>query len=90
ANKPVVLWEKIIITLGDGLGLNTLHRLSKHSLTIDTHIVDGAVNGVAKSAMKSGRLLRRLQTGIVSHYVLAMAIGLFLVIAVYVLASEVL
>lgn len=90
ANKPVALWEKTIVTLADGLGLNTLHRLSKHSQTIDTHVVDGAVNGVAKSAMKGGRLLRRLQTGIVSHYILAMAIGLFLVIAVYVLVEGVL
>ena len=85
ANKPVALWEQRVITLGDGVILNTLHRLSKHSLTIDTHVVDGAVNGVAKTAMKSGNLLRRLQTGIVSHYALAMVIGLFLVIAVYVL-----
>lgn len=87
ANKPVVLWEQMIITLGDGRGLNTLHRLSKHSLSIDVHVVDGAVNGVAKSAMKSGALLRRLQTGIVTHYALAMAIGLFLVIAVYALMA---
>ena len=91
ANKPIAQWDQKVITLGDGLILNTLHRLSKHSLTVDTQVVDGTVNGVAKTAMKSGNLLRRLQTGIVSHYALAMAIGLFLVIAVYVLIlSEVL
>ena len=88
ANKPVARWEQRVITLGDGVILNTLHRLSKHSLTVDTHVVDGAVNGVAKTAMKSGNLLRRLQTGIVSHYALAMVIGLFLVIAVYVLIGS--
>ena len=89
ANKPVLRWEQMIITLGDGLGLNAVHRLSKHSLTIDTQVVDRAVNGVAKGAMKSGNLLRRLQTGIVSHYSLAMAVGLFLVIAIYVLMAKV-
>lgn len=88
ANKPVLAWEQMVISLGDGLGLNTIHRLSKHSLSIDVRVVDGAVNGVAKSAMKSGSLLRRLQTGIVTHYALAMAIGLFLVIAVYVLVAK--
>lgn len=87
ANKPVVLWEQKVITLGDGFVLNTLQRLSKHSLTVDTHVVDGAVNGVANNVMKSASLLRRLQTGIVSHYALAMAIGLFLVVAVSVLVA---
>ena len=84
ANKPVLLWEQMIITLGDGFGLNTLHRLSKHSLAIDVHVVDGAVNGVARSAMKSGSLLSRLQSGVVSHYGIAMVVGLLLVIAIYV------
>jgi len=88
ANKPVALWEQRVITLGDGFILNTLHRLSKHSLSVDTHVVDGAVNGVANTAIKSGSLLRRLQTGIVSHYALAMAIGLFLVVALYVLIGS--
>ncbi|NRA82622.1 MAG: Na(+)/H(+) antiporter subunit D [Gammaproteobacteria bacterium] len=84
ANNPVKRWEQKIITLGDGFGLNVLHRLSKHSLNIDTNVVDNAVNGVAKNAIKGGNLLRRLQTGMVSHYALAIAIWLFLVIAVYV------
>jgi len=88
ANKPVARWEQMVITLGDGFILNTLQRLSKYSLTVDTHVVDGAVNGVAKTAMKSANLLRRLQTGIVSHYALAIAIGLFLVVAVYVLMGS--
>lgn len=85
ANKPVLIWEQFIITLGDGLGLRSVHRLSKHSMQVDTHVVDAAVNGVAKTAMKSGGLLRKIQTGIVSHYGLAMALGLLFVVGVYVL-----
>jgi multicomponent Na+:H+ antiporter subunit D len=88
AHKPVAKWEQMIITLGDGFGLRSLHRLSKYSLQADTHMVDAAVNGVAKSALSSGGLLRRMQTGIVSHYVLAMVVGLIAVVGVYVLIAK--
>ena len=88
ANTPVLRWEQVLITLGDGLGLRSLHRLSRHSLQVDTHVVDAAVNGVAETARKSGALLRRLQSGIVSHYGLAMVVGLIGVVGVYFLAAQ--
>jgi len=88
ANKPVLHWEHVVVTLGDGLGLSALHRLSRHSLQVDTHVVDAAVNWVAMTARKSGDLLRRLQTGIVSHYGLAMVVGLIAVVGVYMLATN--
>jgi multicomponent Na+:H+ antiporter subunit D len=78
ARGPVRLWEQALITLGDGAGLNSLHRLSRQSLQADTNAVDATVNGVAHAARGSGALLRRLQSGIVSHYGLAMMLGLIL------------
>jgi len=89
ANKPVLKWEQMLIALGDGLGLSALHRLSWYSLQVDTHLVDATVNGVAQTARKSGLLLRRLQTGIVSHYGLAMVIGLSAILGVYLLVAPV-
>ncbi len=78
ARGPVQLWEQALITLGDGAGLNSLHRLSRQSMSADTNAVDATVNGVAHTARGTGALLRRLQSGIVSHYGLAMMLGLTL------------
>ncbi|MGE4610498.1 MAG: Na(+)/H(+) antiporter subunit D [Paracoccaceae bacterium] len=85
ANKPVLRWEQFLITLGDGLGLRTLHRWSKRSLRLDTNIVDAAVNGVANTARRSGEGFRRMQTGIVSHYGLAMIVGLIAIVGIFIL-----
>ncbi|HEX6837924.1 MAG TPA: NADH-quinone oxidoreductase subunit L [Polyangia bacterium] len=47
---------------------------------LDAHVVDGAVNGVAEALLGGGRALRRLQTGRVNQYVLAVAVGIVLLI----------
>lgn len=88
ANKPVLLWEQAIITLGDGFGLSSLHGLSRGSQVVDTKVVDAAVNGVASTARKTGNVLRRLQTGIISHYGLAIILGLIAVIGAYMFAAK--
>ncbi|PCI34356.1 MAG: Na(+)/H(+) antiporter subunit D [Alphaproteobacteria bacterium] len=87
AHRPVLAWEQMVITLGDGLGLRTVHRLSKESMRADTHMVDAAVNGVARLSLATGGLLRRLQTGIVSHYGLAMVVGLMVMGGFYLLVQ---
>jgi multicomponent Na+:H+ antiporter subunit D len=51
-------------------------------------VVDAAVNGVAGTALKSGNLLRRIQTGIVSHYGLMVVLGLIVVVGVYFLVAK--
>ncbi len=48
---------------------------------VDEKIIDGAVNGVAKLAGACGRSVRRLQTGYVQNYALAILIGLALILA---------
>lgn len=85
ANTPVLIWEQAVITLGDGLGLRTLNRLSRQSLRVDLHVVDAAVNGVAALARRGGALLRRVQTGILSHYGLAIIVGTLLVLGLHVI-----
>jgi hypothetical protein len=47
----------------------------------DTKCVDGVVNGVAEGVGKGGRLSRRLQTGFLQHYALAISLGLFILVA---------
>jgi NADH-quinone oxidoreductase subunit L len=42
----------------------------------DSQVVDGAVNGVAEGVSDTGGLLRRVQTGFVGNYALAISIGL--------------
>jgi NADH-quinone oxidoreductase subunit L len=48
---------------------------------VDTHIVDGAVNGVATVSLAGGRLMRRLETGQLQVYGLAIFIGVLVIIA---------
>jgi NADH-quinone oxidoreductase subunit L len=56
-------------------------RLAEFSAgTIDTGVIDGAVNGVASLVRRSGSAARRLQTGYVRNYVLAIVVGLVLIV----------
>ena len=45
------------------------------SATFDSKVVDGAVNGTATLVRNSGGLLRKLQTGYVRNYALAIGLG---------------
>ncbi len=50
----------------------------------DGKVVDGIVNGVASAAQVASGLLRRLQTGIVQNYALALVVGVVVVIGLMV------
>jgi NADH:ubiquinone oxidoreductase subunit 5 (subunit L)/multisubunit Na+/H+ antiporter MnhA subunit len=47
---------------------------------IDRYIVDGSVNGVARIVQSAGGQARRLQTGVVQNYVLAVFVGVAAII----------
>jgi len=47
---------------------------------VDEKVIDGTVNGVAALTKGCGKGMRRLQTGYVQNYALAMLIGLALII----------
>jgi NADH-quinone oxidoreductase subunit L len=67
----------------DGLvdGAAALARgVSRLSIVFDEGIVDGAVNGVGRLHLAASSLLRRLQTGFVYNYALAVVLGAALVI----------
>ena len=49
----------------------------------DTYVVDGTVNGLGKITVRAGSALRRLQTGQLQSYGLAIVIGVVIIMAVF-------
>jgi NADH-quinone oxidoreductase subunit L len=50
---------------------------------VDTKIIDGAVNGVAFGIGAVSQRLRHVQTGLVTNYALSIALGMVILLAVY-------
>ena len=49
----------------------------------DTYVVDGTVNGLGKITVRAGGTLRRLQTGQLQSYGLAIVVGVVIIMAVF-------
>jgi NADH-quinone oxidoreductase subunit L len=49
----------------------------------DVLVVDGIVNGVAKTVMGFSSVLRHVQSGYVHNYALSMALGMVLIVGFY-------
>ncbi|CAN5578974.1 NADH-quinone oxidoreductase subunit L [soil metagenome] len=61
-----------------------LRRLSMYLwLQVDVRIIDGALLGLAGSVTWASGQLRRVQTGLVSNYALAIALGMVVIVGVY-------
>ncbi len=54
---------------------------SKASQKVDTGLVDRAVNNVASGGSRLSNLFRRVQNGVTEQYIIAFAIGIFLLLA---------
>ncbi len=52
---------------------------------VDVAVIDGAVNGVARAIALGGWLLRLVQSGQTQHYALAMALGLAVIMTMFVI-----
>ncbi|MFN8591765.1 MAG: NADH-quinone oxidoreductase subunit L [Thermomicrobiales bacterium] len=50
---------------------------------VDTRIIDGAVNGVAVGIGAVSQRLRHVQTGLVTNYALAIALGMVVLVGIY-------
>ncbi len=50
---------------------------------IDVAVIDGAVNGIARGIAWGGWLLRLIQSGQTQHYALAMALGMVILVTVF-------
>lgn len=55
---------------------------------VDVRIIDGAVNGVATGIGAVSQRLRHVQTGLVTNYALSIALGMVVLIAVYLAVSS--
>ena len=69
----------------NGTGFLTVWN-SLTSGRIDTFAVDGAVNGVSTLIKAGGKSFRRLHTGLVQNYALAMFLGIFVLVSMYLLS----
>jgi len=57
--------------------------LAKVANRFDRSVVDGVVDGVSSVSLLSGRRVRRVQTGVVTNYALAIAVGLVVALVVF-------
>jgi NADH-quinone oxidoreductase subunit L len=79
------LWtfdRKVVDGAVNGSGWLTLVSSWFSGLT-DTHIVDGLVNLVGRTAEESSYWFRRFQTGLVQNYALLMLFGIFAFVSIY-------
>ena len=56
---------------------------------VDKHLVDGIVDGVGHTGAFGSTMLRRLQTGLVQNYALAMTTGVFALLTLYLILASV-
>ena len=49
----------------------------------DTRIVDGIVNGVAGGTVEAGRVIRRVETGQLQAYAIAIFVGVLAIVACF-------
>jgi len=73
----------IIDGLVDGAA-GLARRVSRLAIFFDEGVVDGAVNGVGRIHLAASSFLRRLQTGYLYNYALAVVLGVVLVITLIV------
>jgi multicomponent Na+:H+ antiporter subunit D len=83
AEKPLARYEKAVSNVSETAALPFLHGTARAGLWIDLTGVDAVVNGVARSILRGGGRLRRLQTGVVTHYALAMIAGVIAAAVVF-------
>ena len=57
--------------------------LSQLSARFDFHGVDGLVNGIADLIEEGSQAFKRIQTGVIQNYLLAMAMGIFVIVSLY-------
>ena len=81
--KGLYLFDaKVVDGAVNGTALGTL-ILSWISDNFDTNFVDGAVNGVGSMLASLSGIFRRVQTGLVQNYALAMLVGIFVLVGLY-------
>jgi len=86
AQHPLARYEKAVSDASETVALPFLHGAARRGLQADLRGVDAVVNGVAHAILRGGGLLRRLQTGIVSDYAVAMVAGIIAAVVIFAVA----
>lgn len=86
AERPLARYEQAVSSVSEAVVLPFLHGAARMGLRFDLGGVDAVVNGVARSILRGGGALRRLQTGVVTHYALAMIAGVIAAVVVFAVA----
>jgi len=73
--------RRVVDGLVDGTA-SLVRRVSRLAIAVDEGAVDGAVNGVGRAHLAASAVLRRLQTGRIYNYALAVVLGVVLVITI--------
>ncbi len=73
--------RRVIDALVDGTA-RLARGVSRLAIVFDERAVDGAVNGVGRAHLAASSVLRRLQTGRIYNYALAVVLGVALVITI--------
>ena len=83
AENPVVAFENFIGQVYRvGVIIPTL-LLARIGYAFDLRVIDGVVNGVARTISSCSSVLRRIQSGQIQHYAMIIAVGAFLIMSVY-------
>ncbi|MDD5433853.1 MAG: Na(+)/H(+) antiporter subunit D [Nitrospira sp.] len=83
ARKPIGVYELFITDVSNTGILPAIFKLSRVGLWIDRNVVDWIVNSIAAFVLSLSAFVRRVQTGLVQHYAVGMAVGLVLIIIIY-------
>ncbi|MBI5191937.1 MAG: Na(+)/H(+) antiporter subunit D [Nitrospirae bacterium] len=83
ARKPIGVYELFITDVSNTGILPAIFKLSRVGLWIDRNVVDWIVNSVAAFILNLSAFVRRVQTGLVQHYAVGMAVGIVIIILIY-------
>ncbi|MCW3783852.1 Na(+)/H(+) antiporter subunit D [Defluviimonas salinarum] len=83
AERPLARYEAAVSDVTETTALPALHKTAQAGLRADLGGIDAIVNGVARTILRGGARLRRVQSGLVTHYALAMVAGVIAAIAVF-------
>lgn len=83
ARRPIGAYEMYITDVSNTVVLPVIYGLAQVGQWIDRNVVDWIVNSVAAFIINLSAFVRRVQTGLVQHYAVGMAVGIVVIILIY-------
>jgi NADH-quinone oxidoreductase subunit L len=84
------LWNKYYVDeLYDFIVVRPVKWTASHLFVgvTDAKIIEGIVNGIPRGIATFGEKIRKIQTGHLQHYAISMAIGLFVILTLVLIAA---